>query len=106
VIAQMTEDVSVMYLGKVVESADVDTLFHDPQHPYTQALLRSIPHVGRKSRQRLESIRGAVPHPYAIPTGCSFHPRCSRAIRGVCDRQEPPLVDVDAGHMARCHLHA
>ena len=106
VIAQMTEDVSVMYLGKVVESADVDTLFHDPQHPYTQALLRSIPHVGRKSRQRLASIRGTVPHPYAIPTGCSFHPRCSRAIRGVCDRQEPPLVDVDAGHMARCHLHA
>jgi oligopeptide/dipeptide ABC transporter ATP-binding protein len=106
VIAQMTEDVSVMYLGKVVESADVDALFHDPQHPYTQALLRSIPHVGRKSRQRLASIRGTVPHPYAIPSGCSFHPRCGRAIRGVCDRQEPPLVDVDAGHMARCHLYA
>ncbi len=105
VIAQMTEDVIVMYLGKVVEVADVDALFYDPKHPYTRALLRSIPRVGRKSRQRLESIRGTVPDPYSIPQGCPFHPRCNEVIRGVCNRQDPPLVETGPGHQVRCHLY-
>ncbi len=108
VVAQMTEDVIVMYLGKVVEQADVDTIFHNPMHPYTQALLRSIPRLGQKTRERkrLESIRGAVPDPYSIPKGCSFHPRCNQRIRGACDQQEPPYVSVGGGHMVRCHLYA
>jgi len=105
VIAQMTEDVIVMYLGKVVEVANVDALFYDPKHPYTRALLRSIPRVGRKSRQRLESIRGTVPDPYSIPQGCPFHPRCNEVIRGVCNRQDPPLVETGPGHQVRCHLY-
>jgi peptide/nickel transport system ATP-binding protein len=108
VVAQMTERVIVMYMGKVVEEADVDAIFHNPLHPYTSALLRSIPRLGLKARerQRLESIRGTVPDPYAIPKGCSFHPRCSKRIRGVCDQQEPPYIEVEPGHKARCVLYA
>jgi peptide/nickel transport system ATP-binding protein len=108
VVAQMTRDVIVMYMGKVVEEASVDTIFHNPLHPYTSALLRSIPRLGLKARehQRLESIRGTVPDPYAIPKGCSFHPRCSKRIRGVCDQQEPPYIEVEPGHKARCVLYA
>lgn len=108
VVAQMTEDVVVMYLGKVVERADVDTIFHEPAHPYTQALLQSIPRLGQKTRdrQRLASIRGMVPDPYAIPKGCSFHPRCSKVIPGVCDQQDPPLFKVGLGHEARCFLYS
>ncbi len=108
VVAQMTEDVIVMYMGKIVEEANVDTLFHNPRHPYTQALLRSIPRLGltTRDRQRLESIRGTVPDPYSIPKGCPFHPRCSQKIAGVCDQQEPPNVQVEPGHHARCLLYA
>jgi len=108
VVAQMTRDVIVMYMGKVVEEASVDTIFHNPLHPYTSALLRSIPRLGLKARehQRLESIRGTVPDPYAIPKGCTFHPRCSQKIRGVCDQQEPPNVEVGSGHKVRCVLYA
>ena len=108
VVAQMTERVIVMYMGKVVEEADVDAIFHNPLHPYTSALLRSIPRLGLKAgqQQRLESIRGTVPDPYAIPKGCPFHPRCSKKIRGVCDQQEPAYVEVEPGHKARCVLYA
>lgn len=108
VVAQMTEHVIVMYLGKVVEETSVDTLFHSPLHPYTQALLRSIPRLGEKTRdrRRLESIRGSVPDPYSIPKGCTFHPRCNQRVRGVCDRQEPPNVQVEPGHKVRCILYA
>jgi oligopeptide/dipeptide ABC transporter ATP-binding protein len=108
VVAQMTEDVIVMYMGKVVEEANVDTIFHNPLHPYTRALLRSIPRLGQttKEQKRLESIRGTVPDPYSIPKGCSFHPRCSRRVVGVCDQQEPPNVQVESGHSVRCVLYA
>jgi len=108
VVAQMTEEVVVMYLGKVVEKANVDDIFHSPAHPYTQALLRSIPRLGQRTRdrQRLNSIRGMVPDPYAIPKGCSFHPRCSKVIPGVCDQQEPPLLKVGLAHEARCFLYS
>ncbi len=108
VVAQMTEDVIVMYMGKVVEQANVDTIFHNAKHPYTQALLRSIPRLGQKTaeRRRLESIRGTVPDPYSLPQGCSFHPRCNKRIRGLCDVQEPPYVTINSEHKARCHLYA
>jgi peptide/nickel transport system ATP-binding protein len=107
VVAQMTERVVVMYMGKVVEEADVDTIFHKPLHPYTSALLRSIPRLGLKTREqrRLESIRGTVPDPYSIPKGCSFHPRCIKRIRGVCDQEEPPNIQVEPGHNVRCVLY-
>jgi len=105
VIAQMTRDVIVMYLGKVVEAGNVDDIFYNATHPYTQALLRSIPRVGRKSRERLESISGNVPDPYNVPSGCPFYPRCMQFMRGVCDKQDPPMIEVGPGHRARCHLY-
>ncbi|HWQ14900.1 MAG TPA: ABC transporter ATP-binding protein [Roseiflexaceae bacterium] len=108
VVAQMTEAVIVMYMGRVVETADVDDLFYNPKHPYTQALLRSIPKLGSRATgkaDRLESIKGTVPDPYALPRGCPFHPRCAEMIRGVCDEVVPPLVMVKDGHEVRCHLY-
>jgi oligopeptide/dipeptide ABC transporter ATP-binding protein len=104
VIAQMSERVAVMYMGKIVEQADVDTIFHNPLHPYTRALLRSIPRLGQRTRdrQRLASIRGMVPDPYALPKGCSFHPRCAEAKAGRCNLEQPPLVEVKPGHLVRC----
>ena len=89
VIAQMVDYVIVMYLGQAVEMADVDTIFYSPKHPYTQALLRSIPRLGAKSLQDksgpLSAIRGSVPDPYSIPKGFPFHPRFRHSIKGVCD---------------------
>ncbi len=109
VIAQMVDFVVVMYLGRVVEMADVDTIFYNPQHPYTQALLRSIPRLGRKSAQgassKLTAIRGTVPDPYSIPQGCPFHPRCHKAIKGVCDEKDPPFLETEPGHKVRCVLY-
>ena len=103
VIAEMCDDVAVMYLGKVVEQADVDSIFYDPKHPYTQALLRSIPRIGQ-ARKRLEPIKGIVPDPYAIPQGCPFWPRCIHAMPGLCDHDQPEYVPIAPGHSVRCHL--
>jgi oligopeptide/dipeptide ABC transporter ATP-binding protein len=107
VIAQMADRVAVMYLGKVVEHASVDDLFYKPLHPYTQALLQSIPRLGAKKGrdQRLTSIHGSVPDPYNLPKGCPFHPRCAKYIPDVCNKEEPPVVKVDSGHQVRCVLY-
>jgi peptide/nickel transport system ATP-binding protein len=105
VIAEMADAVSVMYLGKVVESGPVDTIFHAPRHPYTQALLRSIPSVLAEPRSRLATIAGGIPHPYARPPGCPFHPRCQNFMPGVCDRNAPPVTKLDAEHEVRCFLY-
>jgi oligopeptide/dipeptide ABC transporter ATP-binding protein len=104
VIAQMADEVAVMYMGKIVEQANVDTIFHNPQHPYTRALLQSIPRLGQKTRdkRRLASIRGMVPDPYALPHGCSFNPRCDAAIAGKCNVEEPTLVEIEPGHLVQC----
>jgi len=105
VIAETADDVIVMYLGKVVEHTDVESLFHDPKHPYTRSLMRSIPRIGRKSRQRLESIKGVVPDPYSLPPGCPFHPRCPSFMEGVCDKETPKYIEVSPNHLVRCHLY-
>jgi peptide/nickel transport system ATP-binding protein len=107
VVAQMTEEVVVMYMGKIVEQADVDTTFHNPLHPYTRALLESIPRLGQSTqeRRRLASIRGMVPDPYALPQGCSFNPRCREALAGKCNVEEPSLIEVEPGHLVRCFPH-
>ena len=105
VVAEMATDVVVMYLGRVVEQAPVDEIFHAPKHPYTQALLRSIPRMRSRSRERLTPIAGAVPHPYDRPTGCPFHPRCPEFMAGRCDRDEPALRPVGVGHAVSCFLY-
>ena len=107
VVAQMTEEIIVMYLGKVVERADVKTLFSDPKHPYTQELLKSIPQLRRtRQTERLAAIRGSVPSPYMRPSGCPFHPRCPKFIEGECDVTEPELTPVADGHVVRCLLYS
>jgi oligopeptide/dipeptide ABC transporter ATP-binding protein len=106
VIAQMAERVVVMYMGKVVEDAEVDALFYNPLHPYTRALLQSIPRLGQKQQgKRLASIKGMVPDPYSIPKGCPFHPRCSEMKPGICDAVVPPYIEVEPGHKVRCVLY-
>jgi peptide/nickel transport system ATP-binding protein len=109
VVAEMADEVVVMYAGKVVERADVDTIFIAPHHPYTQGLLASIPRLGEK-RDRLEVIKGVVPNPLNLPAGCLFKRRCPYAMP-ICDTA-PPLRDVTVGvmpvgttrHLSRCWL--
>jgi peptide/nickel transport system ATP-binding protein len=105
VIAEIAERVVVMYLGRVVESADVRSLFRDPKHPYTRALLASIPRVGRRSRERLRPVRGMVPSPFNRPKGCPFQTRCPEMLPGVCDVVEPPLIPLGPGRDVSCHLY-
>jgi peptide/nickel transport system ATP-binding protein len=105
VVAEMATDVVVMYLGRVVEQAPVDAIFHDPRHPYTRALLRSIPRIRSRTRERLTPIAGAVPHPYDRPTGCPFHPRCAEFMAGRCDREAPALRPVGDHHAVSCFLY-
>jgi peptide/nickel transport system ATP-binding protein len=105
VIAENCDDVVVMYLGEVMEKADVLQLFADPLHPYTRALLRSIPRLGHGKAWALEPIEGSVPSPYHRPSGCPFHPRCPAFMPGVCDTQRPVLTQLGDGRAVRCHLY-
>ncbi|MEV0291357.1 ABC transporter ATP-binding protein [Kribbella sp. NPDC050820] len=106
VVAEIADEVTVMYLGRVAEHGQVEQIFDDPKHPYTQALLRSIPTMGgREQRRRLSAIRGMVPHPQNRPTGCPFHTRCEHAIDGLCDTAAPPATFFDMNHLALCHLY-
>ena len=105
VIAEMTDDVVVMYLGRDVERGPVDAIFHDPKHPYTRSLLRSIPSVLATPRSRLRTIEGSIPHPYNRPAGCPFHPRCPDALPGRCERAVPELVPLGARRAASCFLY-
>jgi oligopeptide/dipeptide ABC transporter ATP-binding protein len=105
VIAEMAYDVVVMYLGKEVEIGPVDAIFHEPRHPYTQSLLRSIPSVLARPRSRLATITGSIPHPFARPAGCPFHPRCPDKIPGVCDKTVPTETEIGERHATACHLY-
>lgn len=107
VVAQMCDEVAVMYLGRIVESATVDDIFYDPKHPYTISLLRSIPRLGQKKGEKLEVIKGGVPDPYSTVTGCPFHPRCPSFMPGLCDTVVPieTMIEGTPGHTVRCHLY-
>lgn len=103
VIAEMADRVAVMYAGKVVEEADVATLFHNPQHPYTQGLIGSRPTI-EDARDRLGFIPGNVPNPLEMPGGCPFHPRCPHAM-DVCRETMPGATQLEDRHTVRCWLH-
>jgi peptide/nickel transport system ATP-binding protein len=105
VIAQIAKDVVVMYLGRVMEQGPVDDIFHAPKHPYTRALLRSIPGLQATPRVPLPIVTGSLPHPFNRPRGCPFHPRCGDVIRGECDRRVPALQPVGERQHASCFLH-
>ncbi len=105
VVAEMCDQVAVMYLGKVVEKNDVDSIFYDPKHPYTQALLRSVPRLDETEHQRLAVIRGNVPDPSVVPRGCPFHPRCPEYMPGICNEIIPPVITLDNKAEVRCLLY-
>jgi len=106
VIAEMADQVAVMYMGKVVETSDTRTIFHRPLHPYTVGLLRSTPRLARGTREALTPIPGSVPDPFSIPTGCAFYPRCRAPKREACRAPEGvALQEVEPGHWVRCTLY-
>lgn len=104
VIHYISHRVVVMYLGKVVESAETDELFKNPAHPYTTALLSAIPFVDKSERRERILLEGTVPSPINPPNGCRFHPRCYRKKGRICEEEEPQLKDLGNGHKAACHL--
>jgi len=105
VVAQMADEVAVMYWGRIVEFGDVNSIFQHPAHPYTEALLRSLPGLHIERQSELEAIRGSVPDPFQPLAGCAFHPRCSEALQGKCDLGErPELREIEAGHLSACLL--
>jgi len=99
IIADMTEHVTIMYAGKVMEAADTKTIFHEPKHPYTEALLAAVPRVDQ--RRILEVIPGNIPNLIEPPPGCVFHPRCKYA-RQICIDNVPLLEEVGKRHLAAC----
>ncbi len=108
IVADMADRVAVMYAGEIVEEADVETLFTDPKHPYTQGLIGSVPVLGKVTSE-LAVIPGTVPSLIDLPTGCRFAPRCeARVANGlkICTEQEPDPMDVGDGHTARCWLYS
>jgi len=105
VVAEMADDVAVMYLGRIVEKGSVEDTFYSPQHPYTPLLLESIPSIHSVRRSKLPTIAGSVPHPYSRPHGCSFYPRCPRVMPGKCDHYEPRLLPVNGLQEASCFLY-
>ncbi|MFG1816931.1 ABC transporter ATP-binding protein [Kribbella sp. NPDC049174] len=95
VAAQVADEVAVMYLGEVVEHGPAASVLSEPKHPYTQALVRSVPRLGQRGRGRLAAVRGTVPPPYERPAGCRFHPRCDAFMAGKCDLTVPTRVRSD-----------
>lgn len=105
VIAELADRVAVMYAGRIVETADVDTIFYRTRHPYTAALLTSVPQLDRRQSDRLIPIRGLPPSLRNVPTGCPFHPRCPLMQgRAVCSAELPPLREVEPRHYSACHF--
>ena len=108
VVEHISDRVAVMYLGRIVEFTDRDTLYKSPAHPYTEALLSAIP-IPDPDRPRNRTIlQGEIPSPLNPPNGCTFHPRCPIAVNGLCDVTVPQLapVDANAAHLAACHVRA
>ena len=102
VISQLADDVVVMYLGRVMEVGPVDDIFHNPKHPYTKALLKSIPTINTVNRSWLPTIEGSIPHAFQRPKGCLFHQRCKDVIPGLCDQKTPALHPVTNHQSVSC----
>jgi peptide/nickel transport system ATP-binding protein len=106
VVAQIADDVAIMYTGRIVERGTVRDIFHRPKHPYTVNLLRAIPGLGELSeRRKLTPIRGNVPSLFEMPGGCTFHPRCEEFMAGRCEAEIPPRTQLSDDHNVSCYLY-
>jgi len=105
VVRYLSDRIAVMYLGRIMEIGETDVMFDGPNHPYTEALLSAVPSVDGAAEYRIP-LDGDVPTPANPPSGCVFHTRCHRFIKGVCDVSEPELIDIGGGHALRCHIPA
>lgn len=105
VIAQIADEIAVMYLGEVVEQGSRRDIFYNPKHPYTINLLNAIPRIGKGKNQRLVAIEGGVPSPLARPQGCPFHTRCQQMIPGRCDVDVPHITKINDNHTVNCFLY-
>lgn len=103
VVKHISDRVGVMYLGSMVELADKEVLYQNPQHPYTKALIAAIPIPDPKKRKELSVIQGEIPSNVNIPTGCKFHPRCPFA-KDICKQKEPEYREIQKNHFVRCHF--
>jgi peptide/nickel transport system ATP-binding protein len=103
VVRYLADRIAVMYLGRIMEVGDSETVFRGPNHPYTEALLSAIPKIDGEPTARIR-LEGEIPSPANPPSGCVFHTRCHRFMKGLCDVVEPPLVEVEPGHMMSCHI--
>ena len=103
VVRYLADRIAVMYLGRIMEVGESETVFRGPNHPYTEALLSAVPNVDGEDRARI-LLEGEIPSPAHPPSGCVFNTRCHRAIAGLCEVTEPPLVEVEPGHMMSCHI--
>ena len=103
VVRYLSDRIAVLYLGRLMEVGPAEVVFAGPHHPYTEALLSAVPSVDGDPPDRIR-LSGELPSAIDLPTGCVFHTRCPRAIKGVCEASEPPLVEVEPGHQMRCHI--
>jgi peptide/nickel transport system ATP-binding protein len=103
IIAEMCDRVGIMYAGTIVELGNVESIYHNPLHPYTQGLMNAIPKLSTQRSNRLETIPGNVPNLIYPPGGCRFHPRCSK-VMDICKTEKPEVCEVESGHFVCCHL--
>lgn len=102
IVAEICDEVAIMYAGEIIENGTVEQIFTNPTHPYTKGLFNSIPKIDSEST-RLEPIKGLMPDPMNLPEGCSFHPRCPDCTEA-CMKQSPVLEDLGMGHLVACHV--
>jgi len=104
VVKHICDRIAVMYLGRIVELTDTKRLFENPLHPYTEALLKSIPVADPEKRQEQGVLKGDVPSPINLPEGCRFHTRCDRCMP-ICKEVNPEYKEISEGHFVECHLY-
>jgi peptide/nickel transport system ATP-binding protein len=103
VVRYLSDRIAVLYLGRLMELGPAEVVFNPPHHPYTEALLSAVPTLAGEERPRIR-LEGEIPSAADPPTGCVFHTRCPRFLGAICQEQEPPLAEVEPGHLMRCHI--